>query len=99
MYIIVRTYMGNYIFATHVTFWENADMWPPSYFDFIRLLQDTPFLLDLARRAADITIHQSFSTSFTSILWNVAIFVWVLKRIYSREGGLAAVMKHWGNAR
>jgi hypothetical protein len=57
------------------------------------------FAWELIRRATDITIHFSFSTSYTAIFWEVLIFLWLLWRVYSREGGFAAVLKHWGNVR
>jgi hypothetical protein len=57
------------------------------------------FAWELIRRATDVTIHSSFSTSYTAICWEILIFLWLLWRVYSREGGFAAVLTHWGNVR
>jgi hypothetical protein len=57
------------------------------------------FVWELIRRAALETVHSSFGTTFTSILLGIAIFLFILWRVYSREGGFAAVLKHWQNGR
>jgi hypothetical protein len=70
----------------------------PFYFlPLIELVSDPPFIVELLRRAASISVHSSLSTSYTSIFIDVAVGAYVLLRIGSREGGFKAVLKHWNS--
>src|SRR5438132_849038 len=59
----------------------------------------SPFAWELITRAADITVHSTYSTSYMAILRDVLVFLYVVLRIWRREEGRQAVLKHWDNAK
>ena len=53
------------------------------------------FAFEIARRAMDLSVHSTFATSYSRVLIDIAVGIYVLKKIHSRDGGLSAVLKHW----